>query len=649
MGELTENLREELSDTRRKVARFEGEAAAVEGRKTALESEVGLAKGRLDLKPKVDKFLEELQAEAHAKRVGDFERLLTALVQEVIPGEYPIGLDLHIDRGVPSLDIVSRPMPGESEDIFDDQGGALTNVVSMGLRMIAAVRSRTRKFLVFDEGDCWIENSRVPAFYKVLTDAATKVGVQAFVISHHDVSAFGERVSIARLCGDKDRGATIENAPRRHRWVEGEEGIASIRLRNFQSFVDETIHLSPGVNALTGRNNLGKSALVRALRAVFQGECRNGLIRRGERSCTVDVTFSDGRTLRWDRVSHRNPVNLWKLLGTDGAVVTEGGMTYETGGRTVPEWVTKMFGIGPVEGLDVHVNRQKAPVFLLDRPGTVRASVLSVGQESSHIRTMIQKWKEQATEDSAKVKNGEKEMGLLQAKLETFARLPAIKEALERASALLKEIDGRVSDIRKLEAAVLSVEGAKAREADAEVRAEVLSGLPPAPDAIVSAAREVVALSKTADTLEAARARRDLLVATGTVLADLPAAMPTIASSEPLIMLGVAIRDGHKHVVALQREGEALQRLPDAMPALVASKPLTDTVASLEAAAKRLTTTRTAEQKSERDLAACQRELDDLVAEMGNSCPVCGHEVHDAATLLGGHATHDHGAVDVAA
>lgn len=688
MQGLPANLKEELSAVRRRLAVAEGERQALVDRRNALAKEVGLAKGRLALKPRVDEFLEELQAEAHQRRVGDFERLLSALVAEVLPGEYPIGLNLEIERGQPSLEIVSRRGVDQAEDIYDDQGGALTNVVSMGLRMIAAVRSRTRRFLVLDESDCWIKNDRVPAFYKVVKEAAGKVGVQCFVISHHDITTFDEGIAVARIHGDKHTGVRIENAPRPHRWQDDEDGIRFIRLVNFQSYVDETLHLAPGVNALTGPNNLGKSSFVRALRAVFYaGEARDSLIRHGEKACTVEIGFGRGRVLQWNRQRRRNPVNMWRLLGPDGAVIEENGMRYDTGGRTPPEWVTDLFGIGPVEGLDVHVAKQKEPVFLLDRPGSTRAAVLSIGQESSHIRAMVALHKERCRQDAERVREGEREMAHIVGRLEALERLSELRDRLESAAALLEAIERRAAETDRLSSCIAAIEKTEGARAEAAARLAGLDRLPTRDhlESLIAEADLTARIENVADRIDAAsasvtqaarvtgilsrlpaslpaitpldhlagiirtieEASESLVTAgrTADVLAALPETMPTIVRSDALIQAGKDIKRKEEAIRVIAAQGNILARLPGAMPGIGDTSGIekaVEAISSLIVERERLAAQR---KTIETETTECERELHELTEAMGHACPVCGGAIQDPTVLVARHlhVTGEHG------
>ena len=130
---------------------------------------------------------------ASRRSLRSTETLLTAFARDVLPGEKPVSLELSTERGLAALDIgVLRP-DGSREDVLEDNGGALTNVVGTALRLIAVVKAGVGRFLALDEVHCWIAPDRVPAFYRVLADGARRLGVQYLAISHHDVSAFGGR------------------------------------------------------------------------------------------------------------------------------------------------------------------------------------------------------------------------------------------------------------------------------------------------------------------------------------------------------------------------------------------------------------------------------------------------------------------------
>lgn len=146
----------------------------------------------LQISGQVSAALELLSQKLFQRTLSLIEQNLTIALQEVL--EQPIQLKTAADwkRGGATVEFwIERD--GNPEDIMKGQGGSVTNVLSVGLRMFALVtldESVHRRFLVLDEQDCWIRPELVPRLVRVVRAAGKTLGFQVIMISHHDVSAF---------------------------------------------------------------------------------------------------------------------------------------------------------------------------------------------------------------------------------------------------------------------------------------------------------------------------------------------------------------------------------------------------------------------------------------------------------------------------
>lgn len=582
------------------LSRAEGRRDALRHRQEALEREIALAKGRLAARGAVEAFIEEVQTEASRRNVAHFETLLTALVRDVLPGEKPVALDLSTERGLAALDIcVTRP-DGTHEDVLEDNGGALTNVVGMALRLIAVVKAGVGRFLALDEADCWIAPERVPAFYRVLEDSAARLGVQCLAISHHDLSGFESRLRVCRIDGEPADGVRVLG-PYPAAWDEGLPGFRFVRLIDVQGYRDATLTLGPGVNALVGPNNRGKSTVIRALRAVFYGEARDSLVRAGAKTATVEIGVAGRRTLRFSRQPRRTPVNIWSLHEPDGSVAIENGTRLETGGRAVPEWVEGMFGIAKVEDLDVHVAHQKFPVFLLGEPPSRRSAVLSIGQEAGYVRDMLAIHRERCARDIALVRTGERELIAIQDALAAFESLPALADDLEAATAQAAALRDKAAHLDALTRRFETLSMARQTLVRARSKAAVFADLP-GPERLVVIAAAVERSRARARTGERVLAASHALAAARrrqSMLAGLPEGMPPLADTREAERAGARL-------AALRAEiGQAGRRL-----------------AAID-----------------QGLASVRAEIARIVEETGG-CPTCGGAVENPLALLEDHAAH---------
>ena len=64
-----------------------------------------------------------------------------------------------------------------------------------------------------------------------------------------------------------------------------------VQVKNFQSLKDVELEIE-GFTALSGPNNSGKSALMRAIRGVFQNTGGTSFITHGEKEMEVSLSLS---------------------------------------------------------------------------------------------------------------------------------------------------------------------------------------------------------------------------------------------------------------------------------------------------------------------------------------------------------------------
>lgn len=468
-----------LVAARAALSRLEGRQQALARQEADLVAQVGEAKARLLLKDEVTELLDLLQRKAHERDVGVYQRLLTAILRDVFPGNSSeVKLQLRTERGVPALDI-ELERDGNREDVLDGNGGALTNVISTGLRYIVLNQLRShRKFVLLDEPDCWISPDNVPQFVGVMANLAQETGTQTLLITHHDVSQFPADASVVRLSlnGDIPVATPDTQMPA---WRPDQKGIRYIRLINARRHHDTLIPLAPGVTVLAGPNNAGKSVVGAALTALAVGESSDTLIRHHTPKCQVIVGLEGDRRLEFTRARKGVPKTLYALFeGSEPTPVHE-----EPGGRgAVPSWATESLGVQRANDLEVQLGNQKAPIFLLDEKSpSARASLLSVGKEASHLHGIMDDYQGMVRQDRETTARGEKEVAAVRKSLAALLSLPELGArliALEQAQDRLRE---EAQALQALGQAAAAVEGARAFLARKQQVATILGKLPALP------------------------------------------------------------------------------------------------------------------------------------------------------------------------
>lgn len=519
-----------------------------------LSLSVGEAKTRIEIEPEVMAVMEELQRREHERAVGAYEDLLTLFMRDVLPGHREVELDLLTERGLPALHVYMKK--GENlprEDAFTGSGGSVTNILSAGLRFISLVRSGKRPFLVLDEPDCWIKPDLAPKFASVVQSVAEQLGVQVLMVSHHDEQMF-ETLLPHRLRLEKNgaqltaRWAPTSSHPE---WSDEQEGLRSIELVNFQSHAHTVIPLSPGLTLINGDNDIGKSAIVSALRCVFDADSNDSHIRHGAKSTKVYLDFGPEKILTWERFSKGKHTVVYELREA-GKSLDEEPIKKSIGARDVPEWV-ETFGIGLIDGIDVQLVNQKEPVFLLNKPAKERAKALAIGGENAHVQEILSIGKQEINEARLTVRNGEKELEKLhraRQTLEVIDTRDSAISALETTAAAIKEKQERLGEAEHLLARWKS---AKAKKAALGPMQGSICEVPSRPEDLSHVARMAQGWRKSKDRLNALSVLHDT---------QLTQSVPEVSPSSAEILLARWKRAGKTSFALSGLLGNNLPELP---------------------------------------------------------------------------------------
>lgn len=195
-----------------------------------------------------------------------------------------------------------------------------------------------------------------------------------------------------------------------------------VRVRNFQSIADAEIEID-GFTVVTGTNNAGKSAMLRAIRGAFTNARGSDFVRLGASHCTVDIMFDDGQTLRWEKGDK----------GVNNYVIN--GRSFKKVGHGVPP-EARVFGVEPIVVNDVELWPQIAPQvtgvsFLLDQPGAVIAeAVADVGRVNQLTRALKSCESDRRTA-RGDLKTRRDDAGTLAARREKFDGLDAAVSVLD--------------------------------------------------------------------------------------------------------------------------------------------------------------------------------------------------------------------------
>lgn len=360
-----ENLKSRYKALRDKVLVLSKQKELYLSEYKAMREKLRIAEQEISDYEAINAILECAQQAEHESTIGVYEKLLTALIEDTLDNNRKIKMNLAIERGMPALEIYSEKEEGKLEDIYSSNGGSINNIVSVGLRAISLIRSKKRRLLILDESDCWLKGDYIPKFGAVIQQLSERLGIQIVMISHHNEGNFSDirnKLAISRN-GDTLKAewkSSYGSEP--PKWDLKDEGIRSLYLENFQSHKNTYIPLGKNVTLITGDNDIGKSVIVNALRAVFYGESNDTQINHQATETKVSVEFDRNKLLIWQRKLKGKPKVSYTLI--DDKRGLDNPIHYYEGAKEVPDWVRIDFGIDYIDDLDVQLGHQKTPCIL---------------------------------------------------------------------------------------------------------------------------------------------------------------------------------------------------------------------------------------------------------------------------------------------
>lgn len=230
--------------------------------------------------------------------------------------------------------------------------------------------------------------------------------------------------------------------------------ISKVIIKGFQSHEDTVVDFGPGLNAIIGSSDSGKSSIIRALRFALYNEPRGAdFIRHSSTNAEVEVRFSDGSFLK--RARTRSSAGSYIIGAPDGTETEIKGFTNHLP-VDIPN-THQMPQIQLTKDLEatLSIGYQMDSAFLIgESPGT-RASIIGKLAGVDLVDSAMREIGKEVLSDSKDLKRLKEEKLETATQLAAYDDLPQEKQRLEQAEQLLKEIretDAKLQELRAIDA-----------------------------------------------------------------------------------------------------------------------------------------------------------------------------------------------------
>lgn len=219
--------------------------------------------------------------------------------------------------------------------------------------------------------------------------------------------------------------------------------IRSVQIENFQSHAMTRLEFSPGINALVGDSDCGKSAVMRAILWCITNQSqgiadisdwcktKKGGLKAGDR-CIVSISTNPGDGCR--------DVSRIRSTEFNGYEVYSGGDDtdkYEALRTDVPSEVSSAFGIG-----DVNIQWQMDPQFLVSMGAGEAARYINSLVNLDDIDIAMSAVNSMSRETAQDIRAAAQDVDSLHAEVDSLQWVDRLKELADRAEGLDRSLQG---------------------------------------------------------------------------------------------------------------------------------------------------------------------------------------------------------------
>lgn len=207
--------------------------------------------------------------------------------------------------------------------------------------------------------------------------------------------------------------------------------LKEFHLKNYQSHKDSSLVFHPGLNAIVGASDSGKSAIMRAIFAVlFNTKC--GIPQVSRWAKTPKKAIKKGEELRLTLVNDDHTVERYRNA-QNGYIVD--GENLEAIGTQVPDKVSRALNI-----TDVNVHQQDDPYFLLSASNGEAGKYINKMVNLQEIDQFTSAMKSEVTKVVDSINVNEEDLKSVKAELESLSWVDKGQELLTKIEALSAEI-----------------------------------------------------------------------------------------------------------------------------------------------------------------------------------------------------------------
>jgi DNA repair exonuclease SbcCD ATPase subunit len=134
----------------------------------------------------VQRLIQETAKEVQESIRFHIQDLVQHALDAIFPGTYKFLVEFTVSRGRTEARLLVEKGGNVMDDLMEDEGGTLVQIVAMALRIAVWTLAPTAPVLIFDEPGTAVSAQYKPIFAEVIRGLSQRLGVQILMVSHDD-------------------------------------------------------------------------------------------------------------------------------------------------------------------------------------------------------------------------------------------------------------------------------------------------------------------------------------------------------------------------------------------------------------------------------------------------------------------------------
>lgn len=153
----------------------------------ARESQIATSLEEIAAFEDVQRLIQETAQEVQEGIRFHIQDIVQHALDAIFPGPvYKFLVEFTVSRGRTEARLLVEKGGNVMDDLMEDEGGTLVQIVAMALRIAVWTLAPTAPVLIFDEPGAMVSAQYKPVFAEIIRGLSQRLGVQILMVSHDD-------------------------------------------------------------------------------------------------------------------------------------------------------------------------------------------------------------------------------------------------------------------------------------------------------------------------------------------------------------------------------------------------------------------------------------------------------------------------------